>query len=78
MVKKKTKTFDFETSLEELEALVERMEQGETSLEGSLEDFERGIALTRSCQSALQGAEQKVQILLNKDAEAVDFEPKTK
>lgn len=76
VVKKKAKTLDFEASLEELETLVERMEQGESSLEASLEDFERGIQLARSCQTALQDAEQKVQILLDKDAEAVDFEPK--
>ncbi len=75
MVKKKTKTFDFESALAELEILVDRMEQGETSLEASLQDFERGIELTRACQTALQEAEQKVQILLDKDTGAVDFEP---
>jgi len=75
VVKKKAKTFDFESALAELETLVDRMEQGETSLEASLQDFERGIELTRACQAALQEAEQKVQILLDKDAEAVDFEP---
>ena len=39
------------------------MEAGELSLEESLSAFERGIALTRSCQQALQAAEQKVEIL---------------
>jgi len=70
-VAKKTATpkgnIDFEASLKELEALVERMEQGELSLEQSLKDFERGVALTRTCQQALQEAEQKVQILMQKD-----------
>ncbi len=61
---------DFEASLKELEALIERMEQGDLSLEQSLKDFERGVALTRSCQQALQAAEQKVQILMRKDEEA--------
>ena len=67
--------FDFETSLQELEALVERMERGELSLEQSLQDFERGIKLTRACQQALQSAEQKVQILLDKstDGKLSDF-----
>ena len=73
MARKKTETFDFETALDELEALVERMEQGESGLEDSLKDFERGIELTRACQSALQEAEQKVQILLQKDGEPVDY-----
>jgi exodeoxyribonuclease VII small subunit len=74
MVKKKNKTIDFEKSLDELEGLVDRMEQGDSSLEDSLKDFERGIELTRNCQTALAEAEQKVQILLKKNGKAVDFE----
>jgi len=66
-VAKKENNIDFEASLKELEALVEKMEQGEQSLEQSLKDFERGVALTRSCQKALREAEQKVQILMGKD-----------
>lgn len=73
MPKKKSKTPNFEQALDELEGLVERMEQGESSLEDSLKDFERGIELTRSCQTALTEAEQKVEILLKKDGEPVDF-----
>lgn len=57
---------DFEASLAELEELVERMEEGELSLEDSLKDFERGIELTRSCQQALKEAEQRVQMLVEK------------
>jgi len=64
--KKSTTAPDFEKSLKELEQIVERMEQGELSLDESLKQFERGIALTRSCQNALQAAEQKVEILLKK------------
>ena len=62
MPKKKTE-FDFEKALEELENLVEKMEQGDLGLEESLQHFEKGIALTRSCQKALAEAEQKIQIL---------------
>lgn len=61
--------FNFEAALAELERLVERMEQGELSLEESLQHFERGVALTRACQEALKSAEQKVQILLEKNGE---------
>lgn len=55
--------------MEELEKLVEQMEQGDISLEESLKAFERGIKLTRTCQQALQEAEQKVQILLEKNGQ---------
>ena len=68
MSKKKT-DFDFEKALVELERLVEKMEQGELGLEESLKHFERGIALTRTCQKALTEAEQKVQILLDNNGE---------
>lgn len=52
-----------------LQTLVERLENGELSLEESLAAFEQGIALTRECQGALAQAEQKVQILLERDGE---------
>jgi len=77
MAQKKQKTPDFETALKELETLVERMENGESSLEDSLKDFERGIELTRSCQAALAEAEQKVEILLKKDGEPEAFTDRT-
>jgi exodeoxyribonuclease VII small subunit len=63
---KKIPPVDFESALKELEALVEKMEQGDIPLEESLQHFERGIQLTRQCQQSLQAAEQKVQILLEK------------
>lgn len=44
--------FNFEASLAELEALVQQMEQGDLTLENSLAAFERGISLTRGCQTA--------------------------
>lgn len=55
----------------ELETLVERLETGDLPLEESLQAFERGVALTRSCQSALQDAEQKVEVLLKKAGQPV-------
>ena len=68
MARKKA-ALDFEQSLSELQALVERLESGELPLEESLSAFEHGIRLTRDCQSALTQAEQKVQILLERDGE---------
>lgn len=59
----------FEGAMEELEKLVEQMERGDITLEESLKAFERGIKLTRTCQQALQDAEQKVQILLEQNGQ---------
>ena len=60
MTKKKQASFDFEKALEELEELVSSMEDGKLSLEDSLQAFEKGIKLTRECQTALKKAEQKI------------------
>lgn len=70
MTKKKPSPPTFEESLTELEALVERMEGGELTLEESLTAFERGIALTRHCQQALQAAEQRVEVLTARTMDA--------
>ncbi len=79
MAKKKNPDFNFEEALEKLNEIVESMEDGDLSLEDSLKQFEEGIKLTRSCQAALQNAEQKVKILLEKNNTATleDFEPHT-
>lgn len=70
MAVKKKAVPDFEKALNELESLVEQMEKGDMSLEDSLKAFERGIVLARTCQQALKEAEQKVQLLLEKDGKA--------
>ena len=59
----KTHTLDFESAMTELETLIAKIEQGDLSLETSLKDFEKGIALTRACQSSLKDAEQRVKLL---------------
>ncbi|UJJ32829.1 exodeoxyribonuclease VII small subunit [Halopseudomonas maritima] len=68
MARKKT-AVDFEQSLGSLQALVERLESGDLSLEESLAAFEQGVALTRDCQQALSQAEQKVQQLMENNGE---------
>jgi exodeoxyribonuclease VII small subunit len=55
---------DLEKALTDLETLVEELEAGDLPLEKAMKKFEDGIKLTRSCQTALKDAEQKVDILL--------------
>jgi len=59
----KKKAVDFEQSLNALEALVNKMEQGDLTLEQSLQAFSTGIQLTRECQTRLAEAEQQVTLL---------------
>lgn len=54
----------FETSLEELERIVRELEQGELTLEKSLELFEQGVKLSRECQERLNQAERRIEILM--------------
>ena len=70
---------EFEKSLDELEQLVVRMEHGELSLDDSLQSFERGIALYRNCQGALDQAKLRVSQLLDPAAPetAQPFDPDT-
>jgi exodeoxyribonuclease VII small subunit len=54
----------FESSLEELERIVSELEQGELTLEKSLELFEQGVKLSRDCQDRLSQAERRIEILM--------------
>jgi len=67
---------NFESSLSELESIVNKMENGDLTLEESLQAFEQGIKLTKDCQKALKTAEQKVNKLVPKDEKFV-LEPFT-
>jgi len=60
---------DFETSLEELEQLVEALESGELSLAESLERFKRGVDLSKHCHGMLDQARQSVELLTRPDDE---------
>jgi len=70
---------EFEKSLDELEQLVAKMEQGDQTLDDSLQSYERGIALYRSCQSALEQAQLRVKLLSDPQVpdDADDFDPET-
>jgi len=65
MATKKPETGSFETQLEALEMIVQGLETGDLTLEESLSQFEKGVVLTKECQSILNTAEQKVSMLTN-------------
>lgn len=66
---RETQPGDFESSLNELEQLVERLERGDLPLDDALKTFERGVELTRHCQTSLKAAQQKVDILLKRNGQ---------
>lgn len=67
---KNTEKTDFESTLSQLERIVSRLEAGDLPLEEALSEFEQGIKLAQLGQQSLQKAEQRVQILLEKNATA--------
>ena len=67
----------FEDALKGLEAIVERLENGDLSLDETLSEYENGIKLYKQCVVLLENAEKKIQILV-KDENGIrrtkDFE----
>ena len=70
---KKVKKPSFEETLQRLETIVEKMESGEATLEKSLDWFEEGMELIKSCRDELEQAEQKVQELVEKSGGEFDL-----
>ena len=58
----------FESMMERLEALVDKLEGGNLSLEESIKSFEEGMGLVKQCSTVLQEAEQRIQ-KLTRDAD---------
>ncbi len=69
MPNKKTADFNFEQSLENLQAIVNSLESEQLPLEQALGKFAEGVKLSAECQKSLQAAEQKVQILLKENGQ---------
>ena len=77
-----TVTDNFEQQLEELEKIVARMEEGELSLENSINEFEQGMKIANQCQKTLEQAEMRVKVLMSDNGEGeqlqdfnVDLDP---
>ena len=69
----------FETQLKALENIVERLENGELTLEESVQLFEEGLKLSTACKKELETAEGKIQVLMARGREmvATDWDPAT-
>lgn len=86
MAKKELGKKKFEEALEELEKVVEQLESGDLSLEGSLAAFEEGVRLVKYCNQKLTEVERKIELLVKDKegklqlkplADADDEEPET-
>jgi exodeoxyribonuclease VII small subunit len=57
---------DFEAAIAELETIVKKLEDGDLTLEQSLDLYERGVRLSRYCHGRLEEAERRVELLGDK------------
>lgn len=65
------KTMSFETALQELEGIVEKLERGDAPLEESITIYQRGAALKAHCEAKLKDAQLKVEkIVIGSDGQA--------
>ena len=70
-----SKTKGFEQELQQLQAVVADLEEGELSLDDALRRFEQGVKHAARCRSLLQQAEARVELLLKDRSGAFVLEP---
>ncbi len=66
------KKIKFETALAELETVIEKLEDSDTSLDEALKLYEKGISLIRICNERLESAEQKIKILQSNEGKIIE------
>lgn len=62
----------YEENILKLEAIIQRLEKGDITLEDGLSSFEEGISLIKKCQKQLERVFQKIQVL-NRDGHLEDL-----
>lgn len=67
----KKSTLSFEDAMKKLEGIVRKLEEGNDSLEKSLDLFEEGVKLTRYCNEKLDEAEKKLEVLMKRGEKLV-------
>lgn len=62
----------FEEAMKELEQVVAELEKGDLSLDNAISKFESGIKLSKECESKLEKAEKKINMLVNNGEELTE------
>lgn len=64
----------FEQNLSQLETIINQLEQGDVPLEQALDQFQKGVALSKQLQATLEGAEKTLTKMMNENGDEVPFE----
>lgn len=59
----------FETMMHELEEIVKQLDNDTVSLEESLALYQKGMTLSKACETTLKEAEQRVSKLIEEEAD---------
>ena len=68
----KMKEINFETSMEQLEKIVQDLEKGDLNLDDSIKKFEEGMKISKECNKFLEDAEKRITVLINDGNEIVE------
>ena len=68
------KEVSFEESLNELEDIVKKLENGDISLDNAIKEYDKAMKLASSCDKKLKEAESKIAKIVNDSNELEDFE----
>lgn len=77
MTKKDTAALEklkFEEAMQQLEQIVAQLEQGDVPLEEALEQFQKGVALSKLCKDKLENAETTLTKIVNENGEETLFD----
>ena len=69
MLTKKT----FEENLQDLEAIVTKLETGDVALEDAIAEFQKGMALSKDLQKTLEDAEKTLVKVMQADGTEADL-----
>ncbi|WP_303247515.1 exodeoxyribonuclease VII small subunit [uncultured Methanobrevibacter sp.] len=63
----------FEESLSQLEEIVEKLENGDVSLDSAIEEFDKAMKLIKSCDEKLNNAEKSIAKIVEENNDIIDF-----
>ncbi|ALV22945.1 MAG: exodeoxyribonuclease VII small subunit [Carnobacterium sp.] len=64
----------FEEAMQQLEEIVTNLERGDVPLEEALEQFQKGVGLSKICKETLQNAEKTLTKIVDENGEETIFE----
>ena len=66
-------TKSFEENMEELKSIVEKLENGDVSLDDAVKEFEKAMELIKNCDSKLKEAEDTISKIVDENKDVVGF-----